>query len=175
MIAATRSRAPCVTMVARASRRSVAVREETSSSREETFAAAIATLLDAGTSDGEILLNARDSPSEGVDVDELERVRTHTADDARHVKPTTLTSCASSRRFSRASTRSGDRCARHLGKPRTSQKCLKPPEYLPKMSRGGWPTIGHSADTPMRIRKLLIRDSSTPTFYAKANHVLRMG
>ena len=61
-----------VTMVARTSRRAVAAREESSSPREETFAAAIATPLDAGTSDGEILLNARDSPSEGVDFDERE-------------------------------------------------------------------------------------------------------
>ena len=60
-------------MVARTSRHSVVAREESSSPREETFAAAIATPLDAGTSSGEIVLNARDSPSEGVDVDELER------------------------------------------------------------------------------------------------------
>ncbi|OUS42102.1 hypothetical protein BE221DRAFT_196420 [Ostreococcus tauri] len=68
-------------MVARTSRRAVAAREESSSPREETFAAAIATPLDAGTSDGEILLNARDSPSEGVDVDERER-----GDDRHHVR-----------------------------------------------------------------------------------------
>ena len=66
-----------VTMVARTSRRAVAAREESSTPREETFAAAIATPLDAGTSDGEILLNARDSPSEGVDVDERERGDVH--------------------------------------------------------------------------------------------------
>mmetsp|Transcript_2216 Transcript_2216/g.8268 ORF Transcript_2216/g.8268 Transcript_2216/m.8268 type:complete len:86 (-) Transcript_2216:2027-2284(-) len=60
-------------MVARTRRRAVVAREESSSAREETFAAAIATPLDAGTSDGEILLNPRDSPSEGVDVDEHAR------------------------------------------------------------------------------------------------------
>ena len=62
-----------VAVVARTSRRAVAAREESSSPREETFAAAIATPLDAGTSNGEILLNARDSSSEGVDFDERER------------------------------------------------------------------------------------------------------
>ena len=67
-----------VTMVARTRRRAVVAREESSSPREETFAAAIATPLDAGTSDGEILLNPRDSPSEGVDVDE------HARGDDRH-------------------------------------------------------------------------------------------
>ena len=60
--------------VTRAVRHYGGAREESSSPPEETFAAAIATPLDAGTSDGEILLNSRESPSEGVDVDELERV-----------------------------------------------------------------------------------------------------